>query len=193
MDTTELLKKILQITVENNTILKKIQEEGITISLPKLDNVQEEPNIPIVVKETKPKISKISNGVIENNSGVTAWIDVETGLTWEFKPDDRKNLIMSQKETLAYVDNLNVIEYSGFHDWRIPTLKELKTLIKNKKTNFSYIKPPLSKNTNYAYWTSTKYDENFYMTVNFNTGHEIKSMKDNLEYVRCVRGTMKTK
>ena len=190
MNSTELLKKILQVTIENNTILKQIQEDGITISLPKFDDIEEEASIP-VVKETKPKISKISNGVIDNNSGVTAWIDIETGLTWEFKPDDRKNLIMSQKETLAYVDNLNVIEYSGFHDWRVPTLKELKTLLKNKKIHYSLIKSPLSKNTNYAYWTSTKYDENFYMTVNFNNGAEMKSMKENLEYVRCVRGTMK--
>lgn len=184
-----MLKKLLQVTLENNKILKDIQENGISISLPDFgakDSV-EEPAKTQITKVAKTKISKTIKDVIPNNSGITAWIDVETKLTWEFKSDDRRNLIMSQKECDDYIDNLNILEYSGFDDWRLPTLKELKSLLASEKTNFSYIKKPLSKNTNYNYWTSTKYDENFHMTVNFNNKKDLKNSKTNLEYIRCVR------
>ena len=190
MGTKEVLIRLLQITEENNRILKELQENGIAIKMPNSDelNSQDDEPVPIITKEVKPKISKDQKKVIEKDSGITAWVDEETGLVWEVKNDKNKNLIMSQKDCNSYVDNLNVIEYSGFHDWRLPTLKELKTLLSKTKTNFSYIKPPLSKNTNYGYWTSTKYDENFYMILNFNSGKEMKSEKNNLDYVRCVRG-----
>lgn len=190
MNQEQYLKKILQVTLENNKMLKDIQEHGIAITMPSANIGEDESSIP-VVKEVKTKISKVQT-VIENNSNVTAWTDIETNLTWEFKPNDRKNLIMSQIDCNDYVDNLNIIEYSGFNDWRLPNLKELKSLLTAEKTNFSYIKPALSKNTNYSYWTATKYDSNFYMTVNFNNKKDIKSVKENLDFVRCVRGEMKS-
>jgi len=191
MPNSDILQQILQVTLENNKILKALQEDGIAISMPDLNNIEEEQNSSLIVKETKTKISSIVEDVIKNNSDITAWEDLSTNLIWEFKSNDRKNIIMSQMETNDYVDSLNIIEYSGFNDWRVPTLKELQTLLVKEKINFSLIKKPLSKNTNYSYWTSTKYDENFYMTVNFNTGKDLKSVKDNLDHVRCVRGELK--
>lgn len=192
MDQEQYLKKILQVTLENNKILKELQENGLAITMPTTfssDSENDDLAVP-VIKEVKTKISTVTT-VIENNSGVTAWVDEETNLTWEFKSDDRRNLIMTQLDCNEYMDNLNIVEYSGFNDWRLPTLKELKTLLTAEKTNFSYTKPALSKNTNYNYWTSTKYDSNFYMTVNFNNRKDIKSVKENLDYIRCVRGEMK--
>ena len=191
MDNEQLLKKILQVTLENNKILKELQEDGIAITMPKYEDEEVE-TVPKITEIIKPNIST-TDSVLENTSNVTAWKDKATNLTWEFKPNDRKNIIMSQMDCNNYVDNLNIMEYSGFNDWRIPTLKELRTLLTDIKTNFSYIKPPLSKNTNYSYWTSTKYDENFYMAINFNSKKEVKSVKDNLDYVRCVRGELKSK
>jgi uncharacterized protein YpmB len=189
MDTKAVLTKLLELTEENNKILKEIQEHGIAITLPSFGSDDEEDDeAPILTREVKPKISKDAKTVITKDSGVTAWVDIDTGLTWEVKSDTTKNLVMSQKECHAYVDNLNVIEYSGFSDWRLPTLKELKTILTKEKSGFMYTKAPLSKNSNYGYWTATKYDENFYMTVNFNSGKELKSEKNNLDYVRCVRG-----
>lgn len=190
MDIQEVLSRLLSLTEENNRILRELQDQGIAIQMPGVNSLelQDLEGTPIITKNIKPKISKDQKKVIEKDSGITAWIDEETGLMWEVKNDKNKNLIMSQKETLAYADNLNIIEYSGFTDWRVPTLKELKTLLSKTKKNFLFIKTPLSKNTNYGYWTSTKYDENFYMTVNFHNGKEIKSEKHNFDYVRCVRG-----
>ena len=193
MENEQLLKKILQVTLENNKILKALQEDGIAITMPKYED-EEETVAPLqITKVIKPKISATVESVIDNYSDITAWKDQKTHLTWEFKDNDRKNIIMSQAECNDYVDNLNMMDYSGFNDWRIPTLKELKSLISDTKTNFSYIKPPLSKNTNYSYWTSTKYDSNFYMTVNFNNKKDVKSVKENLDYIRCVRGELKEK
>ncbi len=203
MTSADYLKRILEVTEENNRMLKDLIEHGIAIQLPNIekysknnDNLMLDSNetlnksMAMAIKETpKPKISKSATDIIEINSDITAWIDSVTGLMWEVKNDKSKNLIMSFKECSAYVDNLNIVEYSGFNDWRLPTLKELKTILTTEANNgLWFVKKPLSKNTNYGYWTATKYDENFSMIVNFRNGKEIKSEKNNMDYVRCVRG-----
>jgi hypothetical protein len=174
---------IVKTAQENNRLLKTLIDEGISIKGgdEKGEIEQEEP------KEIAPKVVS-GDEVIEKSDYVTAWVDKETGLTWEFKSEQKRNTILSFKEAQEHIENLNESSYSGFNDWRIPTLKELKTLITKEKNIFSFIKAPLAKNTNYGYWTSTKYDANFYMIVNFRSGKETKSEKNNLDYIRAVRG-----
>jgi hypothetical protein len=185
-----LLKKLYELTEENNKMLRHLVENGITITIPDELTAPDDSVAPLT-KDMKPHIIIDHDRIIEKRELATAWTDSETGLTWEVKSEETRNTILSYKETTEYIDSLNVMEYSGFHDWRLPTLKELKTLITKEKNLFSYIKKPLAKNTNYGYWTSTKYDENFYMIVNFRAGKESKSEKNNLDYIRCVRGEMK--
>jgi hypothetical protein len=193
MNSAEMLKRLLEVTEENNRILKDLQENGLAIRLPSFDRNDSlpEPEAPQIREELKPKISKTKNEVLDLHAGFTAWIDEATGLMWEVKNHKTKDLVMSQKESNGYVDNLNILEYSGFNDWRLPTLKEMKTLLTSERQWFFFTNKPLSKNTNYGYWTATKYDENFYMTINFRSGKDIKSEKNNVDYVRCVRGTLK--
>jgi len=194
LEVKDILTKLLQVAEENkklleenNQILKELQQNGLIV--PNMDIASTGIHIPeSALSELQPKVSKDPEEIIEIDSGITTWIDVDTGLMWEVKTKETRDLIMSQKETQNYIDNLNIVEYGGYNDWRLPTLKELKTLLTKHKHHFSYIKKPLSKNTNHGYWTNTKYDENFYMIVNFHKGKEMKSEKHNLDYVRCVRG-----
>ena len=58
MGTKEVLIRLLQITEENNRILKELQENGIAITMPNFDelNSQDDEPVPVITKDVKPKI-----------------------------------------------------------------------------------------------------------------------------------------
>ena len=115
----------------------------------------------------------------------------------EFLVDDTTNLIWIDDcstntitKTLSqaqdYCDNLSVGENS---DWRVPSLKELFTIVDVKSHNPS-IKDNFKYTTPLAYWSSDSYplDNTIGMGVNFYDGSDGLSNKDTPRYIRCVSG-----
>ncbi len=132
------------------------------------------------------------------------WImtrDNVTGLVWELKTSANRN----DKYTWSDAQNvfaaaLNNSNFGGFNDWRVPTVKELISLV-----DASTYEPALDKDrfpkTGFSvnlsgfmseYWTSTSdaADTTKYgWTINFNIGRTSSSFyKTNSYYVRAVRG-----
>ena len=134
-----------------------------------------------VVKKTPPppkvvhKISTDQNKAIEFSDNIEAWIDTDTGLMWEVKTKENighyyvwskeyiekayfpEKLTDDVKDAFSYAQKLNANNHAEFSDWRVPTLKELETLLTEEENNDYYIKYPLSKNTAASdyYWSST--------------------------------------
>jgi hypothetical protein len=113
--------------------------------------------------------------------------DNNTLLMWQ-KEDDNVQYTWADA-TVDCADSTS----DGYTDWRLPTVKELTTIL-----NFKEVSPsidPIFTNTNTtSYWTSTvlasNSDNAWY--VSFDAGNYFNSAKTNIYYVRCVRSTYST-
>ena len=91
-------------------------------------------------------------------------------------------------EAVAFCQNLT---FAGYSDWRLPSRKELASILDTEQENLS-INTSYSPNTHAAqYWTSTKSspDSNYAWSIHFfYKGMHYFDMIDYYNYVRCVRG-----
>ena len=128
----------------------------------------------------------------DNGNGTVT--DLNTGLMWQQVPDSMK---LNWQGALQYAENFTL---AGYTDWRLPTVKELYSLIDYGR-GWPYIDtayfvceldPQETKNT--QYWSSTKYfglthgGQETAFGVNFATGHNKGYPTGMPAYVRCVRG-----
>jgi len=118
----------------------------------------------------------VSNG----DSTVT---DTATGLMWQQETSGTMNWGAS----LGYCENLSL---AGYSDWRLPTAKELASIVDHSKFNPA-IDSGYFPNTKSSYYWSSTIDANNNgkaWLVYFITGHINNLYKSNTYYVRAVRG-----
>jgi hypothetical protein len=117
----------------------------------------------------------------DNSDGTVT--DKVTDLMWQ-QAGSSSNLTWEQ--SLAYCENLNL---GGYTDWRLPTIKELRSLV-----DFSRYSPSINTtffpDTQTFYCSSTTYTKDTYNAwgVYFNDGYDGYGSKVNGGYVRAVRG-----
>jgi hypothetical protein len=146
-----------------------------------------------------PSYTKLdSNGNILPDSAQN-WVMVKdnvTGLIWEVKTDDGSVHDKDNKYTWynakdVFIAELNGSNFGGYSDWRMPTVKELRSIVDYGRyapaidTNFF----PDTMMSSY-YWSSTtnSYYTGYAWHVSFYGGYDDFSNKSNTYYVRAVRG-----
>ena len=148
------------------------------------------------------------------SDSATSWVMVKdnvTGLIWENKTDDGtihdKNKTYTWydptdpypgtpgdgTDTKDFLDALNSARFGGYSDWRLPTIRELTSIV-----NHGIPYPGPTIDTGYFpntvssfYWSSTTYASYTYNAwgVDFYYGNDGNySKKNNSYYVRAVRG-----
>jgi len=110
------------------------------------------------------------------------WIDSETGLEWQFESPGR----MNWHEAQEYAASLAL---DGKEDWRLPTLKELESLL----DRFKY-RPVMRQDIPFydtlTYWSATTFgpDKQNAWVVMFDGAYVLSYYKTNRYQIRCVRG-----
>jgi hypothetical protein len=108
-------------------------------------------------------------------------IDSATGLTWQQSGSpDRINYADPKK----YIQKLNNDSFTGFNDWRLPTLEEAMSLMEPTKKNGALYIDPLFDSKQRWIWTADKKSSGSSWRVYFN-GDVVWIDHDN--YVRAVR------
>ena len=80
-------------------------------------------------------------------------IDHATGLMWHQSSSDEK---MEWENAKKWVRELNSRGYSGYSDWRLPTVEEAASLLESSKSNGLYIDPIFSNKQEWI-WTGDEY------------------------------------
>lgn len=111
-------------------------------------------------------------------------VDIEKNLMWQ---DNEEVKLYKSNWSLAkeYCKSLTL---NGYIDWRLPTIKELQTIVEVKNN-----KPALNEQfkfcQNTSYWSNTQdiKNKNYAWYVGFETGATFLGSKDYDCYVRCIR------
>ncbi len=122
-----------------------------------------------------------SDHFIVNDDGTIT--DTNSGLMWQRKTDDSG---MNWQEALNYAENLSL---AGYTDWRIPSLKELRTIV-----NYNLHHPAIDveifpDKVSSIYWSATTdtYSIDKAWCVHFLLGSRNQQSKLATNYVRAVR------
>jgi hypothetical protein len=110
---------------------------------------------------TPQSYTKLDEDGNELSDSVTEWVMVRdnvTGLIWEVKTDDgsvhdKDNTYHQYENDLVFLLNLNT--FGGFSDWRLPTVKELSSLVNRDRCNPSVDVSYFPHTAESFYWAST--------------------------------------
>jgi hypothetical protein len=140
----------------------------------------------------------------DNDDGT--FTDLNTGLVWEIKTLDGSIHDVNNTYTwtdladgdytnpdgtaFAFIDELNKTKFAGYTDWRLPTVKELQSLI-DYSNYLEAVDPDFpGEVVSYLYWSSTSHDdiEHYAWGVGFRKGKVFGYSKFGSTRVRAVRG-----
>ncbi len=116
-------------------------------------------------------------------------MDERTGLTWQ---DNR--FVESERVTYAQAEKLcKEMRLGNYDDWRIPTLRELLSIIDYKKYDPAVLDGFSIGESSY-YWSSSQYmgDPDKVWGIDFKDGATDSNGKDYDRRVRCVRTSSTT-
>jgi predicted secreted protein len=125
-----------------------------------------------------------------------SWIMVRdnvTGLVWEVKTDDGsihdKDNTYTWASTPGFISAVNNENFGGYADWRLPTIKELSTIVNSNQYNPSINITFYPNTVSSYYWSSTTYAYNsgYAWCVYFSSGYVYYYSKTSSYYVRAVR------
>jgi len=124
-------------------------------------------------------------GFSRDSSGVVA--DSATGLAWQDDYSDNGGTIKSAtwQDALVYCEELSL---GGKNDWRLPNMRELKSIVDDTKYNPAINSIFINVSSN-NYWSASTVvsDSSITWIVSFNNGDDGWNSKTNENYIRCVR------
>ena len=110
--------------------------------------------------------------------------DHATGLMWQQAGSETR---LTYEETLRYVDDLKHRNFAGYHDWRLPTLPELLSLLEpEKQANNIFINPIFDTAQDWCWSADTDPSKQAWI-VRFRHGFVHLPDGDKTFYVRAVR------
>ena len=130
---------------------------------------------------------KTNDGSIHDKDNKYTWYDTNPETNNGIEGYTNNNI-----NTESFINELNISEYGGYSDWRMPTIKELQ-LINDFDTNENDIavnKLYFSNNIVDFYWSSTSNAEypDYAWGVYFSNANDSSKKKSSCNYVRAVRG-----
>lgn len=133
---------------------------------------------------SKPK--KINQNPIDSTLIV---LDTTTNLIWMKKDFSsiEKRFLSNWNEIFEWQQKMNSTNYAGFNDWRVPTIKEYRSINKNTKDREYYKKHYIEVDSTsfwgkgvYAFWSSTTPNKNTASYMSFKKGFAVSGNREKI-------------
>ena len=113
------------------------------------------------------------------------FIDNKTGFMWQ----DNSASKYTKKDWKGALAFCKALRLEGHDDWRLPTIKELETILGTDPRNMDIKKGFKNIGGSGYYWSSDVDDSNeeFAWMMNFKRGYDYINYKTYERYIRCVR------
>jgi hypothetical protein len=150
------------------------------------------------------KYSKLDSNGKQLPDSAQSWVmvlDNETNLIWEVKqnkdgvkdydnPHDADNTYTWDESNQKFINALNAAHLGGFSDWRLPSLREIKTLVVFSRRSPAIDTDYFPNTQSSFYWSSTTYADStsYAWGVYFKGVDDHGYGKGDSYYVRAVRG-----
>ena len=127
---------------------------------------------------------RLLTGPSLSKSAPASVTDSQTGLTWQTNPPTTP---MTWEQAISYCESLN---HEGHDDWRLPNIKELRSLSDDGKIHPSFDTTLLTQASTFLYWSSSTQcnTPSRAWMVDFDTGLVTYHDKSDTLLVRAVRG-----
>ena len=111
--------------------------------------------------------------------------DSKTGLMWQ----DNSAAKYTKKDWKGALSFCSALRLAGHDDWRLPTVKELETVVGASPRNMDMKKGFKNVGGSGYYWSSSADESNeaFAWMMNFKRGYEYINYKTYERHIRCVR------
>ena len=122
------------------------------------------------------------NTLVDNGDGTVT--DTSTGLMWQQSTSNSD--ILPWTAALSYCENLTL---AGYTDWRLPNIKELRTIVDTQTCNPAIDTEYFPDTMRSDYWSSTtrEVSPSSAWTIDFSYGEDFDNGKTEDQYVRAVR------
>ncbi len=113
-------------------------------------------------------------------------LDQASGLMWQ---QNGSRELMAYEETLDYVEQLNILRFAGYNDWRLPTLEEAMSLMEPEVNSDEYNVDSVFDSEQERIWTSDLHIDSAWVVYYF-AGYCTTSRLSWINYyVRAVRNS----
>ncbi len=125
-------------------------------------------------------------------------LDTTTNLIWMKKDFSsiEKRFLNNWNEVFEWQQKMNACNYAGFNDWRVPTIKEYRSINKNTEDRKYYKKHYLELDSTffwgkgaYAFWSSITPNKNTASYISFKEGFAVSGNREKIiTYTKEHRG-----
>jgi hypothetical protein len=169
----------------------------LLLSFSSCKKAQKENNTPKKEPEVKIEIVTPNNNQKTIDSTLIV-LDSTTNLIWMKKDFSaiEKRFLNKWDEVFEWQEKMNSDNYAGFNDWRVPNIKEYRSINKNKKDRIYYKQCFIELDSTffwgkgaYAFWSSTTPNKNTASYMSFKEGFAVSGNRErNITYMKGHKG-----